>query len=119
MVDTAIAVAATVAAVWALIMRDWPGPGPGGLARVPFFVVLGIALTTAPLAFRRRYPATSFGIMMAAVIATSSYSTTVTFAAGGWRVRARIPLEPADAADAADPAAAGWPELQANGAAPR
>jgi signal transduction histidine kinase len=80
-VDTAIAVVATVAALWALIMRDWPGPGPGGLARVPFFVVLGIALTTAPLAFRRRYPATSFGIMMAAVFATSGYSTTVTFAA--------------------------------------
>ncbi len=71
-VDIAIAVVATVAAVWALIVRDWPGPGPGGLARVPFFVVLGIALTTAPLAFRRRYPATSFGIIMAAVIATSS-----------------------------------------------
>jgi signal transduction histidine kinase len=80
-VDIAIAVVATVAAVWALIGRDWPGPGPGGLARVPFFVVLGIALTTAPLAFRRRYPATSFGIIMAAVIATSSYSTTVSFAA--------------------------------------
>jgi signal transduction histidine kinase len=79
--DTAIAVVATVAAVWALILRDWPGPGPGGLARVPFFVVLGIALTTAPLAFRRRYPATSFGIIVAAVIATSGYSTTVSYAA--------------------------------------
>ena len=44
-------------------------------------MLLGIALTTAPLALRRRYQATSFGAIMAAVIATSSYSTTVTFAA--------------------------------------
>ena len=55
--------------------------GTGPLGSTPFFVVLGIALTTAPLAFRRRYPATSFGVMMAAVIATSGYTTTVTFAA--------------------------------------
>ena len=54
--------------------------GTGPLGPTPFFVVLGIALTTAPLAFRRRYPATSFGVIMAAVIVTSGYTTTVTFA---------------------------------------
>ncbi len=97
--DTAIAVVATLAAVWAAIVRDrstsigvilhsLPGMasrvvvlGTGPLGSTPFFVVLGIALTTAPLAFRRRYPATSFGIIMAAVIVTSSHTTTVTFAA--------------------------------------
>jgi signal transduction histidine kinase len=78
-VDTAIAVVATVAAVWAAVAlnqssRAW-------LLATPTLVVLGIALTTAPLAFRRRYPATSFGIIMAAVIATSGYTTTVSFAA--------------------------------------
>jgi len=98
-VDTAIAVVATVAAVLAAILRDrsssvgeivhaLPGMAPrvivlgtGPLGPTPFFVVLGIALTTAPLAFRRRYPATSFGIIMAAVFVTSGYTTTVTFAA--------------------------------------
>ena len=55
--------------------------GTGPLGPTPFFVVLGIALTTAPLAFRRRYPATSFGIIMAAVFVTSGHTTTVTFAA--------------------------------------
>ena len=98
-VDTAIAVVATVAAVLAAILRDrsssvgeivhaLPGMAPrvivlgtGPLGPTPFFVVLGIALTTAPLAFRRRYPATSFGIIMAAVFVTSGHTTTVTFAA--------------------------------------
>ena len=97
--DTAIAVVATLAAIWAAIVRDrstsigvilhsLPGMasrvivlGTGPLGSTPLFVVLGIALTTAPLAFRRRYPVISFGIIMAAVIVTSSHTTTVTFAA--------------------------------------
>jgi signal transduction histidine kinase len=77
-VDTAIAVVATVAAVWAAVARNQSSPW---LPATPTPVVLGIALTTAPLALRRRYPATSFGIIMAAVIATSGYTTTVSFAA--------------------------------------
>ncbi len=92
-VDTAIAVVATLAAVWAaleqfrsrnaetifvtpqheVVLRGGPP--------LPALVVLGIALTTAPLAFRRRYPAASFGVIMAAVLATHGYTTTVTFAA--------------------------------------
>ena len=97
-VDTAIAVVATLAALVAAIERArsdsvggtlyvLPGMAPrvvlgtGPLGPTPFFVVLGIALTTAPLALRRRYPATSFGIIMAAVIATHHYTTTVSFAA--------------------------------------
>jgi signal transduction histidine kinase len=43
--------------------------------------VLGAMLTTAPLAFRRRYPAGTFCVIMVAVLATSGHSTTVTFAA--------------------------------------
>jgi signal transduction histidine kinase len=92
-VDTAIAVVATLAAVWAaleqfrsrnsetifvtpqheVVLRGGPP--------LPTLVVLGIALTTAPLAFRRRFPAASFGVIMAAVLATNGYTTTVTFAA--------------------------------------
>jgi signal transduction histidine kinase len=78
-VDTAIAVVATVAAVWAAVARNQSSSA--WLPATPAPVVLGIALTTAPLAFRRRYPATSFGIIIAAVIATSGYTTTVSFAA--------------------------------------
>ncbi len=37
--------------------------------------------TTAPLAFRRRYPASVFCVIIAAVLATNGYSTTVTFVA--------------------------------------
>ncbi len=97
-VDTVIAAVGTVAALVAAIERGrssgfgrtlyvLPGMAPrvvlgtGPLGPTPFFVVLGIALTTAPLALRRRYPATSFGIIMAALIATHRYSTTVSFAA--------------------------------------
>jgi signal transduction histidine kinase len=78
-VDTAIAAVATVAAVWAAVARN-QSASPW-LPATPTLVVLGIALTTVPLAFRRRYPATSFGIIMIAVIATSGYTTTVSFAA--------------------------------------
>ena len=43
--------------------------------------LLGAALTTAPLAFRRIYPITSFCVIMVAVIATSGHTTSITFAA--------------------------------------
>jgi signal transduction histidine kinase len=90
-IDTAIAVAATLAAVWAAIVPGHhDGPyivHPGGLPHPAFpagpsaWVVLGIALTTAPLAFRRRYPATAFGVIFAAVLVTHDHVTTITFAA--------------------------------------
>ena len=44
-------------------------------------LLLGAALTTAPLAFRRIYPITAFCVIMVAVIATSGYTTSITFAA--------------------------------------
>ena len=78
-VDMAIAVVTTVAAVWTSVARArayYDGqPGPDLLL---LFVV---ALTAAPLAFRRRYPATAFCLMMAAVLVAHNYITTVTFAA--------------------------------------
>jgi hypothetical protein len=90
-IDTAIAVAATLAAVWAAIVPDHDdGPfvvHPGELPHPAFpagpsaWVVLGIALTTAPLAFRRRYPATAFGVIFAAVLVAHDHVTTVTFGA--------------------------------------
>jgi signal transduction histidine kinase len=90
-IDTAIAVAATLAAVWAAIVPyHHDGPlvvQPGELPHPAFpagpsaWVLLGIALTTAPLAFRRRYPATAFGVIFAAVLVSHDHVTTVTFGA--------------------------------------
>ena len=94
-VDTAIAVVATIAAAWAAAVQIRNGqapyaiPGPdGGRIITPYeplyvayLLVLGAMLTTAPLAFRRRYPAGMFCVIMVAVFATSGHSTTVTFAA--------------------------------------
>jgi signal transduction histidine kinase len=93
---------ATLAAIWAAIAQNRASSGgafsglPGlsrreyllGAARPPgpqpamlFLLLLGVVLTTAPLAFRRRYPASVFCVILAAVIATSNHSTTVTFVA--------------------------------------
>jgi signal transduction histidine kinase len=95
-VDTAIAVVATLAAVWAALEQFQQfGSGNaehifvtpyqevvlGGGPPLSALLVLGIVLTTAPLAFRRRYPATAFCVIMAATIATNGHTTTVTFAA--------------------------------------
>jgi signal transduction histidine kinase len=94
-VDTAIAVVATIAAVWLFIVQlrssnldiAIPGPyggriirqtGPGGQV---LLVALCVPLTTVPLALRRRYPVGAFCLIMAAVLATHTNATTVTFAA--------------------------------------
>jgi signal transduction histidine kinase len=99
--DAAIAVVATIAAVTVAIEQFRIVSGPIGFVvvpgavrgepvwqpRSPFFgmspwTLLGVALTTAPLAFRRTYPITAFWVILAAVIATSgSTHTTITFAA--------------------------------------
>jgi signal transduction histidine kinase len=89
--DTAIAVAATLAAVWAAMVVGHHGgayvarpgelPHPAVAPGLSAWVVLGIALTTAPLAFRRRYPATAFGVIFAAVLAGHDHVTTITFGA--------------------------------------
>jgi signal transduction histidine kinase len=51
------------------------------LSAVPSLAMAGVVLTTAPLAFRRTYPASAFCVIVLAIIATSRYSTAVTIAA--------------------------------------
>ena len=51
------------------------------LSAAPSLAMLGVVLTTAPLAFRRTYPTSAFCVIVLAVIATSQYSTAVTIAA--------------------------------------
>jgi signal transduction histidine kinase len=51
------------------------------LSPVPSLAMVGVVLTTAPLAFRRTYPTSAFCVIVLAVIATSQYSTAVTIAA--------------------------------------
>jgi len=92
-IDVAIAVAATVASVAAAIAQSPHGgevvyaiPGPrGGVLVQPQapsgWLLLAIALTTAPLGFRRRYPATAFAVIFAAVLAAHNHVTTITFGA--------------------------------------
>src|SRR5256884_1957368 len=90
-IDTAIAVAATLAAVWAAIVVGhhdgayvvYPGglPHPAVPPGLAAWVVPGVALTAAPLAFRRRYPATAFGVIFAAVLVAHAHATTITFGA--------------------------------------
>jgi signal transduction histidine kinase len=90
-IDTAIAVAATLAAVWAAVVLGhhdgafvvYPGerPHPAVAPGLSAWVALGIVLTAAPLAFRRRYPATAFGVIFAAVLLAHDHATTISFAA--------------------------------------
>ena len=54
-----------------------PARSPG----LPTLVMLGVALTAAPLAARRRYPVTAFWAILAAILATSQHTTTLTFIA--------------------------------------
>jgi signal transduction histidine kinase len=103
MVDAAIAVAATVAAivfavkgylptphaVSALPTPEFPGrhlprvrPGPAAhLLAVASLAAVGVVLTTLPLAFRRSFPVSVFCVITVAALATSRYSTAVTVAA--------------------------------------
>ena len=98
--DAAIAAVATIAALVAAIAQfrtvngpigiivhgalrvqpGWPPEGPfPGLSP---WTLLGVALTTAPLAFRRTHPITAFCVILAAIVATSGDThTTITFAA--------------------------------------
>jgi signal transduction histidine kinase len=99
-VDAAIAVVATIGAVWSfvaqlradplgdVIAHAVPSSGGGEIVLAPrlslaatYLLVLGIMLTTAPLGFRRRYPVGAFTVIMAAVLATNGHTSTVTFAA--------------------------------------
>jgi signal transduction histidine kinase len=96
-VDAAIAAAGTIAAVVTTIAQAgnsgyrfiYPLPGyvvhprvvPPPIAWPSLWVLLGVALTVAPLAFRRVYPIATFVVIMAAVIATSGQATLTTFLA--------------------------------------
>ena len=94
--DAAVATAATIAAVVTVIMQTRTGsayavfpaalggpevvhfePGPGSSP----LLLLGVAMTTAPLAFRRIYPITAFCVIMVAIIATSGHTTSIQFVA--------------------------------------
>jgi signal transduction histidine kinase len=87
--DTALAAVAVVAAVINADIRyresvaiDFPGYGlyrPVISEGLSLLVMIGVALTAAPLAVRRRYPIAAFCAILAAVFATSQYLTTVTF----------------------------------------
>jgi signal transduction histidine kinase len=95
--DAAIAAVATIAAVLAVIIQIRRSGGPDilfvqpgappirlGSGHAPFppaRTLLGAALTTAPLAFRRVYPITAFCVILAAVIGTRNNTTSITFAA--------------------------------------
>ncbi len=105
--DAALAAAATIAAVVATIEGylhvgngplpnrsgpQPPGPPPPPLpgaahllvahgAQVPILALVGVALTAAPLAFRRVYPTSAFCVILVALIATQSYSTVITVGA--------------------------------------
>jgi len=52
-----------------------PAPAP------PVWVLLAVAMTTAPLAFRRRYPVTAFCVLIAAVLTAHNHVTTIAIAA--------------------------------------
>ncbi len=97
--DTALAAAVTIAAVVTAIegylyvsyspTRVRPGvtyvigpPGPHPqLPAMLSWALLGVVLTTAPLAFRRTYPTSAFGVILATSIATGSYTTAITVGA--------------------------------------
>ena len=107
--DAALAAAATIAAVVATIEGylhvgygsgplptrsgpQPPGPPPSPLpgaahllvvhgSQVPALALVGVALTAAPLAFRRVYPTSAFCLILVALIATQRYSTVITVGA--------------------------------------
>jgi signal transduction histidine kinase len=62
------------------IARTLAHPAAAHLSAVPSLAMLGVALTTAPLAFRRTYPTSAFCVIVLAVIATNQHSTAVTIA---------------------------------------
>jgi signal transduction histidine kinase len=95
--DAVIAAVATIAALVAAIEQfrtansHFVAPGtvqvePVWQSPPPFYgmsslTLLGVALTTAPLAFRRTYPISAFWVILAAIIATSGDThTAITFA---------------------------------------
>jgi signal transduction histidine kinase len=60
-----------------------PPPPARHLQLLPIWslALIGVVAATAPLALRRTYPTTAFGVILAAFIATKSYSTGITVGA--------------------------------------
>jgi signal transduction histidine kinase len=101
--DAAIAIAATICAVLFVEKGYLPAVHPIGLYpgryviiglhrlilagpetgrhRLTSLTMAEVVLTTLPLAFRRTYPVGAFCVIMAAVVASSQYSTAITIAA--------------------------------------
>ena len=61
--------------------HDLPVVAGPHLSAIPSLAMLGVVLTTAPLAFRRTYPTSAFCVIVLAVIATNQYTTAITIAA--------------------------------------
>jgi len=95
---TDIAIAALVLVVSLLIAKfsRWPGhlvldPGTGSMIITPGRVLsigdlvehelVPILLLSVPLAARRRFPLTAFGVLVLGAVATSQYATDITFLA--------------------------------------
>ena len=77
--DVAIAAVATIVALAVAIGQFRTRAPEFGISP---WTLLGMALTTAPLAFRRTYPVTAFCVILAAIVTTSgSTHTVITFAA--------------------------------------
>ena len=62
------------------ILKNLPQNLPPPLARPSVAVLLVVALTAAPLAVRRKYPVAACCVIMAAVLASRSWTPPVTFA---------------------------------------
>ena len=76
--DVAIAAVATIVAL-AVAIEQFRTRAP--LLGISPWTLLGVALTTAPLAFRRTYSITAFWVILAAIVTTSgSTHTVITFA---------------------------------------
>ena len=58
-----------------------PPPWQPHALRIRSLTLIGVVASTAPLAFRRTYPTSAFGVMLVAFIATRSYSTVISIAA--------------------------------------
>jgi len=95
---TDIAIAALVLVISLLIAKlsRWPGhlvldPGTGSMIITPGKVLsigdlvehelVPILLLSVPLAVRRRFPLTAFGVLVLGAVATSQYATDITFLA--------------------------------------
>jgi signal transduction histidine kinase len=66
-----------------VVLPNLPGPRHSAPHLLPLrsLALIGVVATTAPLAFRRTYPISAFGVMLVAFVATKSYSTVISVAA--------------------------------------